>query len=568
MSVSLPAGYVLRRLLGEGAMGAVYEAVQTSVDRRVAIKVIHGDLVRREGLAERFRQEARVQGQLNHPNVVALYDFVESSAGLFLVQEYVDGRPLSAVIGREIGPIPAEKALPMFRQLLAGVGAAHTAGIVHRDLKPANVLVTHDGHVKVTDFGIAKVAGGSVKTQTGTRMGTMHYMAPEQVRAESVDARTDVYALGVTLFEMLTGHLPFDEGGSEISDWELMTRIVQTPVPDPRDVYPHIPESLVQAVLVATNKDPAERFQDCAEVGDCLQALDGIETGSGSPAPERIGVIRVGDQGSKSDAHSPGIVRLRKPAREVVNSMGMAMMRIPAGEYSMGSPPAEAGRSSDEMQHRVVLSCDFMLAKTAVTQGQWASVMGRNPANFNGKERPVENVNWDDAVLFCNQLSEREGRTPAYAVNRGEVSWDQAANGYRLPTESEWEYACRAGSETPFHFGDRISTAQVNYDGNYPYGGGPVGEFRRETVLVGSLPANAWGLHETHGNVYEWCWDWYGAYPGAVTDPVGPALGTRRVLRGSSWSNFGRYCRSAARYHVAPVGRSRNLGLRPASSAP
>ena len=571
-------GYEFQRLLGEGAMGAVYAAEQISVGRQVAIKVIHGDLVRREGLADRFRQEARVQAKLNHPNVVTLHDFMESAGGLFIVQELVDGRPLSEIIGREVGPIPAERALPMFRQLLAGVGAAHAAGIVHRDLKPANVLVTHDGHVKVTDFGIAKVAEGSVRTQTGTRMGTIHYMAPEQVRAKAVDARTDVYALGITLFEMLTGRLPFDDGSGEQGDFDVMDSIVRAPFPDPRAVYPHIPESLAQTVRVATQKDAADRFQTCAEFVTGLEVRDGAAEGQAllrRPSPTRRSETSSRDLEPEPELaeHSPIVVSPQARETTIVNTIGMKMVRIPAGSFMMGSAKYEADRRSVEEQHRVTLTQDFLLAATAVTQGQWESVMGSNPSHFKGRDRPVENVSWKDAVEFCNRLSERAGLPPAYVVRKRRFrapvcTWVQAATGYRLPTESEWEYACRAGTATPFHFGDTITTDQVNYDGNYPYGGTRKGQYRAETVSAGSLPANAWGLHEMHGNVLEWCWDWYGDYPGAATDPVGPGSVARRVLRGGSWSSNAQFCRSANRSDFAPGARCRNLGLRPASSAP
>ena len=171
----------------------------------------------------------------------------------------------------------------------------------------------------------------------------------------------------------------------------------------------------------------------------------------------------------------------------------------------MGSPANEPERSDDETQHRVTLTKGFYLGVHQVTQAQWQAVMGNNPSHFKGDSNlPVENVSWDDCVAFCEALGKKDGKT------------------YRLPTEAEWEYACRAGTTTPFHFGDTISVNQANYDGNYTYGNGKKGVYRQKTTPVGSFPANAWGLFDMHGNVWEWCADWYGPYPEEeLKDPQG-----------------------------------------------
>jgi formylglycine-generating enzyme required for sulfatase activity len=185
------------------------------------------------------------------------------------------------------------------------------------------------------------------------------------------------------------------------------------------------------------------------------------------------------------------------------------------------------------------------MAKTEVTQKQWKALMGKNPSFFTGDDLPVETVTWKDAAEFCRKLSKKEGVT------------------YRLPTEAEWEYACRAGTTTAFHTGETINTDQANYDGNHTYAGGPKGEFRETTTEAGSLPANAWGLHEMHGNVWEWCADWYGEYPqGEARDPTGPAKGDRRVFRGGCWINFPAVCRSANRASTVPVSWNFHLGFR------
>ncbi len=230
---------------------------------------------------------------------------------------------------------------------------------------------------------------------------------------------------------------------------------------------------------------------------------------------------------------------------------------IAPGRFRMGSPPDEPQRWDDEVQHEVTLSRGFWLADTACTQAFWQAVTGSNPSRFKDDARqPVEQVSWDDVQTF---IAELERRLPGLPV--------------RLPSEAEWEYACRAGTTTPFSFADPLTPERVNYDGNYPYAGGEKGLYREKTVPVASLPANPWGLYEMHGNVLEWCADWYGDYPGeAQVDPQGPPTGDSRVLRGGSWDDDGRYVRSAARgrfepgYRGGDVGFRLALGLRPSGS--
>ena len=176
---------------------------------------------------------------------------------------------------------------------------------------------------------------------------------------------------------------------------------------------------------------------------------------------------------------------------QVTNSVGMKLSLIPRGQFVMGSPPKEEWHRPDETQHRVTLTKAFYMGATEVTQGQWKALMGKNPSFFTGDDLPLETVTSEEAAEFCRRLSKKEKKR------------------YRLPTEAEWEYACRAGTTTPFFTGDTISTEQANYDGNHTYAGGKKGVFRETTTEAGKFPPNAWGLHEMHGNVWEWCADWY-----------------------------------------------------------
>jgi len=226
---------------------------------------------------------------------------------------------------------------------------------------------------------------------------------------------------------------------------------------------------------------------------------------------------------------------------ELVPGVTTRMRWIPPGRFLMGSPKDEVRRHADEQQHWVTLTRGFWLGETAVTQREWEAVMGENPSRFKGEQHPVDSVSWNDCAEFLK-------RAPLEL---------------RLPTEAEWEYACRAGTQTPFSFGENITTDQVNYDGNSPYPGGAKGEYRRKTVPVRSLPPNEWGLYEMHGNTWEWCSDRYDNYPTKEQrDPVGPETGIYRVLRGGSWLNCAWYCRSAQRLGTLPNYRWNDLGFR------
>jgi formylglycine-generating enzyme required for sulfatase activity/tRNA A-37 threonylcarbamoyl transferase component Bud32 len=254
------------------------------------------------------------------------------------------------------------------------------------------------------------------------------------------------------------------------------------------------------------------------------------------------------------------------PLDEIENGIGLKLKLIPAGKFLMGSPQTEVGRNADEgPQREVQISRPFYLGISPVTQAQYRDVMGENPSWFaltgGGKDAvaglntdrfPVESVSWHDAVAFCDKLS---GRPPERAAGRV----------YRLPTEAEWEYACRAGTSTPFWWGDRASSLQANFDGNYPYGGAEKGPYLNRPCPVGYYKANPWGLQDMHGNVWQWCADWYGKdyyQEGVNKDPQGPENDGIRVRRGGSWYSSGRGCRAACRYSNIPGLRYLDVGFR------
>jgi serine/threonine protein kinase len=265
-------GYEIVRELGEGGMGIVYLAKEENLDTLVAIKLLHRQYSSKEEIRERFKNEARMMSALVHTNIVQFRHFLALPEGLALVMEYVEGRGLDRMIGEEFGPIPYEKALPIFKQVLQGVGYAHSKGVVHRDIKPSNIIVSEFCEVKVADFGIAKIAGQTGLTRTGMQMGTLYYESPEQIRgAKDVDQRSDIYSLGMTLYEMLAGRLPF-EAENNTSEFEITQQIVFKENPSPDTFYPHIPAWLVGIVNKATVKEPDDRFQSCEEFLRCIDA--------------------------------------------------------------------------------------------------------------------------------------------------------------------------------------------------------------------------------------------------------------------------------------------------------
>ncbi len=245
-------------------------------------------------------------------------------------------------------------------------------------------------------------------------------------------------------------------------------------------------------------------------------------------------------------AHIPIRAQQKDPPKNFTNAIGMKFVWIPPGSFMMGSPKDEKERRDDEVQHKVTLTRGFYMGVHAVTQEEWQTIMGKNPAKFQSEKRlPVERVSWEHGQDFVKKLGAKDKRP------------------YRLPTEAEWEYACRAGTTTPFFFGATISTDQANYLGDVAYGNGTKGVFRKKTTLVGSFPANAWGLHDMCGNVWQWCQDWHGDYPWSdVVDPQGPATGKDRVMRGGAWGIYPDYCRSASRYKLAPTWGDDAIGLR------
>jgi len=309
----------------------------------------------------------------------------------------------------------------------------------------------------------------------------------------------------------------------------------------------------------AIGQDAHGLFVDIAE-GSGSRRLHWVPPGLGEARPGALALqfqgafwdqadalrLSSGETPSAPWAKRTGVDDLGLWAEFSVKRVTQRMRWIWPCEFRMGTPEDEPERRDDEVRHRVMLTRGYWLADTACTQALWQAVMGENPSAFKGPERPVEQVSWEDVQEFTRRLGALvPGLDP------------------RLPTEAEWENACRAGTETPFSFGPTIGTDQVNYDGNRSYAGGEQGVSRKETVDVKALPANDWGLYQMHGNVWEWCQDWYGAYLGDPSiDPAGAEAGDGRVCRGGSWGDHAVDCRSGQRLQWHPGDRYVRRGFR------
>jgi len=260
--------YRIDSLIGEGGVGTVYQATHAQLGRTVAIKALNPTLVNNEQVKQRFRQEATTLSNLQHINIITLYDYLENEKGLFLIMEFAKGEALDSFVQKRA--IPEEQIRYYFSRILDGMEYAHKKGVIHRDIKPSNVIITQEADAKILDFGIAKILkeGKNTLTQPGAQLGTVLYMSPEQVQGQTVDHRTDIYSLGVTLFEMLTGKPPYD--GDQTTEFEVFNKIINEPLPALKTFNDQLSDRMQWLIDKATAKKPDERFQSCAEFKEAL----------------------------------------------------------------------------------------------------------------------------------------------------------------------------------------------------------------------------------------------------------------------------------------------------------
>ena len=317
--------------LGEGGMGTVYRAVDVMLDRDVALKVLRPELARQAALVERFRAEAVALARLRHEHIAALYGLDRQADELVMVMEYVSGETLEARLARE-GAMSWTEALPVMRSVLAALGHAHVRGVVHRDIKPANVMIDADGTVKVMDFGIARLMGESRQTRAGVAIGTPSYMAPEQLRGEDVDGRTDLYAAGALLFELLTGRVAFEAD----SDYSLMMQQLNEPPAAPSTITAGVPRALDAAVARAMAKKPAQRFGTAT---DFSRALDAI-------TPDTFSVEPIREAAAAVAAHTPRDWRVYVIAASVLVAVGLGAAALRSGTGGSGVATVSAADST------------------------------------------------------------------------------------------------------------------------------------------------------------------------------------------------------------------------------
>ncbi|MEA3452578.1 MAG: serine/threonine-protein kinase, partial [Bacteroidota bacterium] len=274
--------YTITKKLGEGGMASVYLAKHNVLNKKMAVKFLHLNLTENSEVKIRFEQEAKTLDKLKHENIVNVVNFGKVEGRPFLLMEYVEGHSLDKYLKEITGLLPPEKAFKLFLQMLAAINHAHKIGIIHRDIKPSNFIVTPEGKIKVLDFGIAKIMAddeNNLKTKTGIKIGTPQYMSPEQIKGENANKQSDIYALGITLFEMLSGRPPYPQDSTE---WELSNRIVYDSLPRIKEFYPHVSDEEQSIVDKATAKSGKERFQSCNDFIKAIKAVSNTQEITGN----------------------------------------------------------------------------------------------------------------------------------------------------------------------------------------------------------------------------------------------------------------------------------------------
>ncbi|MBE9232217.1 SUMF1/EgtB/PvdO family nonheme iron enzyme [Cuspidothrix issatschenkoi LEGE 03284] len=517
------------KFLGEGGFGRTFQAVD---EKRLNTPcVIKQFLPQQAGSAalqkatELFQHEAkRLQELGKHPQIPDLEAFFPQDGRLYLVQDFIDGQNLLEEFQTQ-GKLNEAQIRIILVALLPVLQFIHDNKVIHRDIKPENIIRSKNGKLFLIDFGVSKETSGSILTRVGTTVGTPGYAPPEQLRGVAYH-NSDLYSLAVTCVRLLTGHFQKSDSSDELFDTNTMEWQWRK--------YVSLSEELTTLLETMLQDIPAKRYQSATEV---LAALTNQKTVViSTPQPPANTNVNINLQSSFTEDLGKGVK--------------LEMIAIPGGTFWMGSPENEAERSSWESPQHQVTVPSFFMGKYQLTQAQYQAIMGSNPSRFTGNNRPVESVCWDDAVAFCQKLSHRTGKN------------------YRLPSEAEWEYACRAGTTTPFSFGDNITTDLVNYDGNYPYKSAPKGKHRQQTTDVGTFPPNAFGLYDMHGNVWEWCEDdWHENYINAPID--GSAWNNRndtKLMRGGAWYGTAKGCRSAYRNNYSRDRCHFDFGFRVVSS--
>ena len=527
--------FLIERVLGRGGFGITYKARHTMLEQYFVIKTPDEYLSidpEYPKYIDRFIKEAKILAKLStdpHPHIVRVTDFFKEGNIYCLVMDYIEGESLSHLVQRQ-GALPETEAIEYICQIGDALSVVHKANLVHRDAHPGNIMLRNNGKAVLIDFGIAKDTPPSSFSKD---FGNRAYVAYEQRNTNH--PTLDVYSLAASLYYAVTRKCPTSSLKRKLDNEELVP---------PQRYNLTISDQLNQAILKGMALEAKDRPQSVQQWLELLTPRDARNSEETRFLKVfQFNVVTVNAQGEK-------VNRRLQQAKFFTENLGndaiLEMVSIPGGTFVMGSPDGE-GDDDEKPQHSVTVA-PFYMGKYPVTQKQWQVVMDSNPSHYQGENRPVENVSWHDAVEFCTRLSQITG------------------NFYRLPSEAEWEYACRAGTNTPFHFGETITADLANYDARKTYASAPKGTYRQETTLVGRFLPNAFGLYDMHGNVWEWCADpWHDNYNGAPTDgSVWESGGNNqcRVQRGGSWGRSAVHCRSAFRRWDSPGFRFRYFGFR------
>ena len=555
--------YELIAEIGSGGMGLVWKAVDAHLrsDTQagfVVLKFLKPHEQSSPAAIERVRQEFQAVRRVHSRNICPVHDFCEHPMyGCFLVMDFVDGITLKDYRlehGNDGGTLSVSQTEKVVRAVARALKRAHDEGVLHRDIKPTNILISRSGEIRLIDFGLAREMRLDDESTYGVigQGGTPVYMAVEQLHEEKQTTQSDQYSLAVVAWELLTGCRPFS-GGSRTA---ILQAMVNNAVPE-SDIHPPV----VRVLKRALQYDRKARYPTISDFAAAFRAAarasaESDDEASGNTTSKQVAAVNLVapfDRATAKASQEAWATKLQIEV-EVSNKLGMTFRLIPPGRYRMG---AEDEEIDGIRPMRDVEVTQAMLAGICpVTQRQWQAVMGDNPSRLtfvrqqNTDQFPVESVSWNDAQAFILCLNDK---LPL-------PGWK-----YRLPTEAEWEYCCRAGSETEFSFGDTLNGEQANCDGSqpHPHGAGTGANLQRPTV-VGSYDANAFGLFDMHGNVGEWCSDWYTSKlpVTAAKDPAGPATGKFRVVKGGAWDFGAFYSRSGARKCHRPSDRAATIGVR------